>query len=179
MIKTIISAVVVVSLFIAKDATAQQATNNASQSVTLQLQPVIQISTVSNPDVKLGFNTVSHYASGVESGKQQFKVHSNKDYVVSVKTNATSFSYSGNAYPTPSMPVNDILYLAVADNNTGGEIANSFQNFISLSNIPQILLSNCRYGGNKTFSVNYKATPGTQYPAGDYTVGVIYTATQP
>ncbi|MBL7683508.1 MAG: hypothetical protein JNK00_10655, partial [Flavipsychrobacter sp.] len=40
------------------------------------------------------------------------------------------------------------------------------------------LLTNCNNGGNQTFSVMYEATPGFAYPAGTYTVDVVYTATQ-
>ncbi len=40
------------------------------------------------------------------------------------------------------------------------------------------LISNGQNGGNQTFSVMYNATPGFAYPAGTYTVDVVYTATQ-
>lgn len=160
-------------------ATAQENSGTASQSVTLQLAPVIQISAVTSPNVNLGFNNITNYVQGVESASQQFKVHSNKDYLITVRANAATFSYSGNAYPAPQMPVDNILFLSVADNNTGGTVAGSFSNFVSLSDNSKQLLLNCKNGGDKTFSVNYKAIPGPQYPAGDYTVGILYTATQP
>lgn len=152
---------------------------SATQIVTVELAPTIQISALTSVNVRMDFNNINTYTSGVQSSSQQFLVHSNKDFVVSVKTNASSFSYSGNSYPPPYMPVDNILFLAISDNNTGGEIANSFNNYTTLSNTPRNLLLNCKNGGSKTFSVNYKATPGPVYPAGDYTVGVIYTATQP
>jgi hypothetical protein len=180
MIRMISLAVVLVSAMIpSQKAMAQSANTAATQIVTLQLEPVIQISAATSGNVKLGFNNINNYISGVTSGSQQFTVHSNKEYVVSVKTSAASFSYSGNAYPTPFMPVDDILFLAVTNNNTGGSVGHSFANFTSLSNTPKELLLNCKNGGNKSFSINYKANPGPQFPAGDYSVGVIYTATQP
>lgn len=180
MFRNISLAVVLVSLLIpSQDALAQQANASATQVVTLKLEPVIQISAVTQGNVKIGFDNIGNYVNGVESGSQQFKVHSNKDYVVSVKTNASAFSYSGNAHPAPTMPVNNILFLAISNNNTGGNVANTFNGYTSLSDSPKDLLLNCKNGGDKTFSVSYKANPGPQYPAGDYTVGVVYTATQP
>ena len=180
MIKRIINAVVLASFFMATTiANAQENSGTASQSVTLNLAPVIQISAMTSPNVNLGFNNISNYVHGVESANQQFKIHSNKDYLVTVRANAAHFSYSGNAYPAPQMPVSNTLFLSVAENNTGGTIANSFSNFVSLSDNSKQLLLNCKNGGDKTFSINYKAIPGPQYPAGDYTVGILYTATQP
>lgn len=154
-------------------------TSSATQSIQVHLEPIIQIAAMASPNVNLGFNSVSDYIKGMQSSAQNFKVYSNKDFVVSVSTNAPAFSYSGNAYPTPQMPVNNILFLSVSDNQTGGTVANSFNTFKSLSNTSRDLLLNCKNGGNQTFAVNYRAEPGTAFPAGDYTVDVIYTATQP
>lgn len=174
-----LAVVLVSSMIPSQKAMAQSANTAATQIVTLQLEPVIQISSTASGNVKLGFNNINNYISGVTSGAQQFTVHSNKEYVVSVKTSASSFSYSGNAYPTPFMPVADVLFLAITNNNTGGSVGHSFANFTSLSSTPKELLLNCKNGGNKSFSINYKANPGPQFPAGNYSVGVIYTATQP
>lgn len=154
-------------------------TSSATQSIQIHLEPVIHIAAMESPNVNLGFSSVSEYLKGMQSSAQNFKVYSNKDFVVSVSTNSPAFSYSGSAYPAPYMPVNEVLYLSVADNKTGGTVANSFNSFKSLSNTSCNLLLNCKNGGNQTFAVNYKAEPGTAYPAGDYTVNVIYTATQP
>lgn len=176
--KRIIIAVILVIISTTKNRSfAQEA--SAAQIIKVHLEPTIQISGMSTPNVNIDFNTISNYVYGAESGTQQFKVHSNKDFVVNVRTSAPLFSYSGDAYPTPQMPVNNILFLAISDNNTGGNIAGSFNTFSSLSSIPRDLLLNCSNGGDKSFTINYRANPGTNYPAGDYTVGVIYTATQP
>lgn len=153
--------------------------SSATQQIKVHLEPTINITANANANVHLGFNDFSNYMNGVESGSQLFRVHSNKDFVVNVKTNSPSFSYSGSETPAPSMPVSNTLFLSIAQNNTGGNVANSFSSYKSLSSSPQDLLLNCRNGGNKTFSVSYKANPGTGFPAGDYTVGVVYTATQP
>lgn len=164
---------------ISHSAFAQQQSSSASQLIKIHLEPTINITANSNNVVDIGFNNLSHYTNGVTSGSQTFKVHSNKDFVVSVKTNASQFSYAGTEIPAPAMPVRNTLYLAVENNNTGGTVANSFNNYTSLSEIPKDLLLGCKNGGDKTFAVNYKASPGTNYPAGDYTVSVVYTATQP
>lgn len=159
-------------------ALAQQSAS-ASQLITVELEPTIEITASGSSNVLLGFNNVANYVNGVESGNQQFVVHSNRDFVVNVRANSPVFSYSGNAFPGPEMPVDNTLFLAVNENNTGGNIAGAFQSYAPLSANPRDLLLNCKNGDNKTFSVSYRATPGVEFPAGDYTVGVIYTATQP
>lgn len=159
-------------------AIAQSATSSASQTIKITIEPIIKISALSE-NVNMGFNNIGQYSSGVVSSNNKFQVQSNKKFVVSVRTDASSFSYTGNTYPAPTMPVNNTLHLAVASNNTGGTVANSFDSYKSLSNTPQDLLLNCKNGGDQVFAVNYKATPGTSYPAGDYIIGVVYTATQP
>lgn len=157
---------------------AQTASSSASQTIKISIEPIIKITALSE-NVNIGFNNIGQYNNGVESSNNKFKIQSNKNFVVSVRTDASSFSYSGNTYPNPVMPVSNILHLAVASNNTGGNIANSFESYKSLSNTPQDILLNCKNGGDQVFAVNYKATPGTNYPAGDYMIGVVYTATQP
>lgn len=166
-----------IAIFLSHIANAQS--DAATQVVKVHLEPTINITAKTATDVNMGFRDIAHYMNGVESGAQQFQVNSNRDFVVNVKTDAPSFSYSGNESPAPSMPVDNTLFLEVTDNQTGGNVGNSFGNYRSLSNIPKDLLLNCKNGANQTFSVSYKASPGTNYPAGDYTVGVIYTATQP
>lgn len=156
-----------------------QQSDAATQLIKVHLEPTIHISSLNGSDVNIGFSSISSYLNGVESGKQDFTVHSNRDFVVNVRANSPVFSYSGNSYPAPEMPVDNTLFLTVSENNTGGSVANSFNSFAPLSASPRDLLLNCKNGGNKTFSVNYRANPGALFPAGDYTVGVIYTATQP
>jgi hypothetical protein len=176
---TRISLAVMAVLISTTFATAQNQSGSATQTVSLVLAPIIQISAVTASNVQIGFNTTDQYANGVNSGNQQFKIQSNKDFMISVKADAANFAYSGSANPAPQMPVQNILYLALADNNTGGAVANSFGSYTSLSSTPQDMLVQCRNGSDKTFAVNYKAKPGNAYPAGTYTVGIVYTATQP
>ena len=77
------------------------------------------------------------------------------------------------------MPVNNTLYLALNTNNTGGSSSTFGNNYTSIDAANKELLVDCENGADKRFSVNYKALPDYGYPAGIYTVGVIYTATQP
>lgn len=171
-------AIVLFSL-IATTVYCQNTSSSASQSISLDLNPAIQINTISSANVNIAFSNVNHYSSGVQSSNQEFKVSSNQKFVVSVKTNASNFSYTGSALPAPVMPVN-VLQLALTSNNTGGNVSSQLgSNYMNLSHIPTNILTDCDNGAAKTFAINYKANPGNNYPAGVYTVGVVYTATQP
>ena len=156
-----------------------QESASAAQLITVELAPTIQITANNSANVNLGFNNTNNYINGVQSTRQDFTVQSNRDFVVNVRTNAPVFTYSGGTHPAPEMPVENILFLTVNNNNTGGVVASSFNTFASLSSNPRDLLLNCKNGGDRNFSVSYKAIPGTEFPAGYYTVDVIYTATQP
>lgn len=157
----------------------------ATQSTHLSLSNAIEITFVNNmsaygADVTIPFSTVNDYANGVESDAQELKVRSNKDFSVAVKTNSANFTYTGNTTPAPTMPVENVLAVKVTANSTGGSIANPFSasSYATLSSSNQDLISGASRGGNQTFSVKYKATPGFAYPAGTYAVDVVYTATQ-
>jgi len=166
-------------------AKAQTPSSAAQQQVKLTLSNAIELTFTGNnsnkgADVNLAFNTVNDYANGVESAAQQLKVRSNRKFDVSVKTSSANFTYAGSVNPAPSMPVSGVLGLKVAANGTGGTIASPFSAtaYNGLSNSDAKLISNGLNGGNQTFSIAYEATPGFTYPAGTYTVDVIYTATQ-
>ena len=157
--------------------------SSSSQTTKLVLSNAIEITFTGNSSatgaaVSIPFTTVNDYANGVESDAQQLKVRSNKKFSVAVKANAANFSYTGNTTPTPTMPVSGVLAVKVAANGTGGSIANSFNSYATLTNANQDLITAANRGGNQTFSVKYKATPGFAYPAGTYAVDVVYTATQ-
>jgi hypothetical protein len=170
----------------AKTAFAQQVNEaeSASQSAKLVMSNAIDITfsatkNAAGGTVSLAFNNVNDYANGVNSEPYQLKVRTNKRFRVQVKTSASRFTYSGNTTPAPRMNVSNTLFLKVTNNNTGGSVANNFNNkFRTLSSSNQTLVSNATAGGNKTFNVEYRANPGYNFPAGNYTVNVIYTATQ-
>lgn len=176
---------IIITLFIsAYTAGAQTATSvAASQQVNMNLTDAIAITfvnsgTATGNAVTMSFKTVRNYSSGISSATQQFKVQSNKNFIISVNTNAANFSYIGTEMPAPVMPVNT-LTMKVTANATGGSIVSPFNNFGSMSSSSQDVINNGSYGGNQTFSVKYKATPGFSYPAGTYTTTVVFTATQP
>ena len=181
--KKVIIAAVLVSLTFA--ANAQSASATATQQVNLNLSNAIAITftgsgTATGTAVSLPFTTVADYTNGVTSTAQQLKVQSNKNFTVTVNTNAANFTYTGSTTPSPSMPVNGVLGVEVTANATGGSIASPFSSsaYSTLTSSVQNLLTNCNNGGNQTFSIQYQATPGFSYPAGTYTTSVVYTATQ-
>jgi hypothetical protein len=162
-----------------------QVASTATQTVNLNLSNAIELTftgsgTATGAAVNLAFNTVNDYANGVQSSAQELKVRSNKKFGVTVRTNNTNFSYTGTTTPAPVMPVSGVLALKVSANATGGTIASPFSAsaYSGLSNTAANLITNANNGGNQTFSVMYEATPGFAYPAGTYTVDVVYTATQ-
>ena len=162
---------------------AQLANTSASQTTNLVLTNAIDMTftatgTATGPLVSLPFTTTNDYANGVASSAQQLKVRSNKNFNVTVKSNATNFSYTGTTTPAPVMPVASVLDVKVSANGTGGAIAGTFANYSDITTTAQNIITGGTYGGNQTFSVMYQATPGWSYPAGTYAVDVTYTATQ-
>jgi hypothetical protein len=161
------------------------ATGSASQTVVLDLAPVIGLKFTSNNSttgglVSLSFNTAAQYQNGIVSNDQELSVSSNKAFKVSVQTDANSFAYSGAASSNPTMSVDNTLFLSVKNNQTGGNVNGFFDNsFHSLAQSSQDILTNGQQGGDKKLTVNYKAVPTLAYASGIYSVGVVYTATQP
>lgn len=157
---------------------------SASQSANLVLSNAIDISFISTGNsnggnVDLNFTNVNDYANGVESSPVQLKVRSNKDFNIFAKTTSNEFTYSGNTTPAPTMKVNKVLSIKVVSNNTGGNVPGAVNNkYKNLRKGNRKLINKGTAGGNNTFSVQYKADPGFEFPAGTYTVDVIYTATQ-
>ena len=184
--KKIIAIAVFASFGFAANAQDQaNQTSSASQTTNLVLSNAIEItftgnSSATGADVTIPFTTVNDYANGVESDAQELKVRSNKNFSVAVKANAANFSYTGTTSPAPTMPVSGVLAVKVTANGTGGSIANPFSStaYATLTSANQDLITAADRGGNQTFSVKYKATPGFAYPAGTYAVDVVYTATQ-
>lgn len=181
--KKIITTIV---LFIAavSSVSAQNQANqsvNASQSTRLALSNAIDISFYTSfygGTQTMSFNNVNDYANGVETGWQVLIVKSNKNYDVTVKSNSSTFSYSGNTSPAPSMPIS-ALNVGLFYNGTGGTVSSTFANkFAPMAETPQTIITNGAKGGFQYFFTRYKATPGFAYPAGTYTAEVIYTATQ-
>ncbi len=177
--------IAIIALAVTGFAAKAQVSSTATQTVNLNLSNAIELTftgsnTATGTAVNLAFNTVNDYANGVSSSNQELKVRSNKKFGVTVKTNNTNFTYTGTTSPAPIMPVSGVLALKVSANATGGTIATPFSAtaYNGLSSTSANLISNANNGGNQTFSVMYNAIPGFAYPAGTYTVDVVYTATQ-
>ncbi len=164
-----------------------QANSTAQQRVNLALTDAIEIAYGGSGSgvggaVTLTFAGINDYHNGVVSWDEYFRVRSNRNFNVTVKTNAANFTYAGSVSPAPVMPVSGVLDLIVTSNNTGGTVASPFtlnSTWAGLSNAAQPLISNGSRGDNQMYGIKYRATPGFNYPAGSYTVEVIYTATQP
>ena len=164
-------------------AKAQNASATAQQTVQLQLSNALEITFTGNNSatgstVSLPFTTANDYANGVQSASQQLKVRSNKNFNVTVKANAANFSVTNAGNTTTSSMPASVLEVKVSANGTGGSIGTGFSNFKDISTTAANLITNGTYGGNQTFSVMYNAAPGFGYPAGTYTMDVVYTATQ-
>ncbi|HYD21001.1 MAG TPA: hypothetical protein VEB40_05955 [Flavipsychrobacter sp.] len=165
--------------------TAQNKSGSASQAASLVLNNSIDISYMATGDgtgndAIMQFSTPADYSNGVTSPEQLLRVRSNKNFKVAVRCDASSFAYQGGDNNTiESMPDN-ALWLKVTANNTGGAVKAPFSTsgYATLSEENQDLLVNGNYGGNQTFSVQYKCTPGFNLPAGTYTMNVVFTATQ-
>ncbi len=177
--------IAIAALTIVGFASKAQVASTATQTVNLNLSNAIELTftgnnTATGAAVNLAFNTVNDYANGVSSANQELKVRSNKKFGVTVKSNAANFTYTGTTSPAPVMPVTGVLDLRVPVNGTGGTIASPFSatTYSDLTATAQSLLTNCNNGGNQTFSIQYNPTPGFAYPAGTYTVDIVYTATQ-
>lgn len=153
----------------------------ASQSTNLQLSNAIDLSFYSSyygGTQTLSFNNVNDFANGVYTGYQILIIKSNKDYNVTVKTNSANFTYNGSTSPAPTMPVS-VLKVGLFLNGTGGNASSTFwAKYASLSENDQTLFTNGQNGNFRYFFARYFADPGFAYPAGTYTVDVVYTATQ-
>lgn len=162
---------------------AQNASGTAQQTVQVSLSNALEITFTGNGSatgatVSLPFTTADDYANGVQSTAQQIKVRSNKAFNVTVKANTANFSVTNNGSTSTSTMPASVLGVKVSANGTGGSIAGTFSNYTNLSTTAANMISNGTYGGNQTFSVMYNAQPGFAYPAGTYTMDVVYTATQ-
>lgn len=177
--------VAITCLLISSVSMAQTKSGNTDQQVGMDIQAAVEVTFTSTGTdvgntVNMSFDNVGDYANGVTSSVQEISILSNKNFSVTVKSSAEHFSYAGSTTPTPSMPVNGVLRLLVSSNATGGNISSPFSTsaYSTINNTDQSLISNGVTGQNKKFAVQYKATPGFSYPAGTYSVDVIYTASQ-
>ncbi|HRO43761.1 MAG TPA: hypothetical protein PL009_13065 [Flavipsychrobacter sp.] len=157
----------------------------AQQAVQLGLTNALEISYTSNESTTGGtitfpFTSANDYANGVTSGDQEMKIKSNRTFNVSVKAAANTFTYSGTTSPAPVMYVYSTLSCMITANTTGGNIPAPFSanSYYGIGATAQNIIANATAGGDKRFSCKFRANPGFAFPAGTYTVDVIFTATQ-
>jgi hypothetical protein len=73
---------------------------------------------------------------------------------------------------------NSDVMLALVDNQTGGKAAQAFENsYAPIGVTSQDLLSNCAYGNERSFAVNYKTKAPKEQRITK--ADIIYTATLP
>jgi hypothetical protein len=181
--KKFLIAVTTILGFASASLAQSNASATASQTTQLALSNALEITftatgTSTGNLVSLAFNSVNDYANGVESSPQEIKVRSNKTFHVTVKCSDEKFSVTNNGNTTQSsFYVQNVLDVKMASNSTGG--TTTYGSYKDVTENSQTFLSNGSNGGNQLFSVQYRAIPGFQMPAGVYTTNVIYTASQP
>ncbi|MCB0696984.1 MAG: hypothetical protein KDC07_06450 [Chitinophagaceae bacterium] len=163
---------------------AQNAGSSGAQTADLNLSNALEISFTDNSSstINVQFNSLSDMINGVETSTHEIRVRSNKKFKVTVKPSSNNFSYSGSSLIGTLLKVSTVMKIQVVNNNTGGNqplsaLLTGWQNF-SVLGLPVTLLNNCNPGNNQTFTVKYKATPGVNCVAGNYTTDMVYTATQ-
>lgn len=182
--KKLVSILFVLSIvFAGSSVFAQNASGEAQQKVELALSGVMDITFAYNNSntgntVTLAFNNVNDYLNGVESPAQTLRVRANKQFDILVESSSDVFSYSGNAGFTPSMKVDKVLEMKIIENNTGGTITGGFQNYQKISDNDKKMINKGDPGADQNFTVQYKADPGFEFPAGIYSADIIFTVTE-
>lgn len=180
--KKLLAVIIVVAISNLAVVAQEAKQSTAAQTAALKMSNAIDISFTSTGNeegdiVTLAFNDVNDYANGVESDQVQLKVRSNKKFHVWAKAKSSRFSYNGTS-SDPKMNVNK-LKIRVVSNSTGGSVPSSVNNkYANMSKSNKKLINNGTPGGDNTFAVQYKADPGYSFPAGTYSVDIVYTTTQ-
>jgi hypothetical protein len=157
---------------------------SASQTAILSLGTVVQISAFgggsgNTSTVTMPISASNDLASGIESPEFTLAINSTAGFDVKAKANTEYFSYTGTATFPPSMRVSDVLALKVSNNSTSATITGGHEQYQPLSGSTESpILVNGAGGSNQVLGVKYKSTPGYNYPAGVYTVDIVYTITQ-
>ncbi len=166
-----------------KEVYAQQASASGSQKVSLQLANVVQISQFNGQNnsgtVSMPLTTAATLDQGIESPVYTVSINSTNGFDVKAQAVDEFFTYSGSAAMPPAMKVADVLALKVVENKTTGNIGGGHEQYQHVPGTNQSqIINNGNRGANQTFAVQYKATPGYNYPGGMYTASIMYTVTQ-
>lgn len=169
----------IVCVLLAKPSFAQSS-STATQTVHIQVAPAIEILTNTLIDIinkwkkKNGFNfpggpgnNSKSAGQGGNNPDQEIIIRSNKDFIISVKTLEDN---TGNN-----------VMLALVDNSTGGKASPAFtdQGYVPVGTVSQDLLSNCTFGNERSFAVNYKTKHVKHKETLPSKADIIYTATLP
>ena len=165
---------------LAQHAAAQNTANSGAQTAKLALSNAIELTFIngSGGTTAMPFTSLNDLVNGVESVTQEMRVRSNKTFDVTANINSTNFTYSGTSLTNNILPVTAVLEVTCTQAN-GGSVPGQTGNWKSFHNAtPTTILVDCAPGGNQTFKIKYKATPGINTAPGSYTTSVTYTATQ-
>lgn len=160
-------------------ANAQATSSAAPQRVTLTVDDILDLSWSSGSGTAQTFNfsNLSDYTNGKESSEQEFRILTNKNFKIEVKTTSANLTDGG----ANQMPVVNHLQMMVTSNSTGAISGGFGSTYTSLNSVPQQIISGGQPGNIATpeqkFRIKYKATPGTTYPKANYSVDVLFTAT--
>jgi hypothetical protein len=155
--KKLIIAIIVLTV---TNASFGQTSANQSQNFSMTLNNVIDISVTGTPSAT--FANTTDYDNGVTvSSAAVIAIKSNKNWTLAVK--AASANFTG----TPSTIPASILQFKLS---TGGSFAGLSTNDANVTTGNK--------GNNGSATVDYKVVPGYSYEAGNYTLSVVYTATQ-
>lgn len=164
---------------------AQNSTATASQHMELGLAEVVTVNMSptgggnggggNGSTVAMPISGVNAMTSGVESAAIEVSLQGTTPFAISVQASANTFTYSGSATTGNVMQVKDVLSVVVTANNTGGVISNGFNTYQAVDGTNSKKVIDQGQPGIRSFSFQYKATPGFEYAAGTYTTDIIYT----
>lgn len=160
-------------------ANAQSTSSAAPQRVTLAVDDILDLSWSSGAGTAQTFNfaNLNDYTNGKESSEQEFRIITNKNFKIEVKTTSANLSDGGSN----QMPVVNHLKMMVTSNSTGSISGGFGTGFTSLNSVPQQIIAGGQPGTvsapEQKFRIKYMAVPGTTYPKANYSVDVLFTAT--
>ena len=145
---------------------AQSTSSAAPQRVTLSVDDILDLSWSNGAGTAqiFSFSNLNDYTDGKESNEQEFRIISNKNFKIEVKTTTANLTDGGSN----QMPVLNHLKMMVTSNTTGAISGGFGTGFTSLNSVPQQIISGGQPGNMSTpeqkFRIKYKAVPGTTFP---------------
>ncbi len=146
-----------------------QGSASAYQRIELHIQPSIEIASLKQPEVQLTMKKGKTHSTGTE---QEFRIRSNKNFVVKVSALKPEENEPAAGTATPGTK-NDLRLSVLAEG-----AKENLQQYTTLTDSPKDIITKGRRG-EQTFAVNYQMKHTSKHNAGNYAVGVVYTATEP